>query len=298
MFFSEENEVETEVVVLGSGGQLGMEWMLALKERSISVKGFTSTELDITNFEQVRTQLDFYSPQLIINCAAYTKVDAAEEEWTKALQINALAVANLARYCKEKKIKLVHYSTDYVFEGSFEDMNLKADGYTEADFVSPQAIYAISKHLGEVYLQNIKPDYLLIRVAWLCGKYGNNFVKTMLRLGKQRSEISVVADQFGAPSFADHVVENTIALLAQKARGIFHIASEGLVTWHELASTALKIKNMDTIVHPITSDKWPSPVKRPLFSKLNTSKMSQIKGTRIEHWSEGLQRLVNQLPND
>lgn len=287
-----------KVVVFGAGGQLGLEWMQVLQEKKSQVNGFTSSQADLTKFDQVKQRLDELRPDLIINCAAYTKVDAAENEWAKALSVNGFAVAHLASYCKENNIKLVHFSTDYVFEGTSEDAKRFPNGYTETELTSPQANYAISKLMGEIYLQKINPDYLLIRVAWLCGKYGNNFIKTMLRLAKQRPELNVVADQFGAPSFADHVVENTIALLANKAKGIFHIASEGLTNWHEFAQTAIRLKGYETKVNPISSDQWPSPVKRPSFSKLNTTKISQLNGTRLEHWKEGLERLVRQLPND
>lgn len=290
--------MQTEVIVLGANGQLGSEWLEVLSAKNIHVKGFSSSELDITNSQALNSCIEREKPPLIINAAAYTKVDKAEEDWKTAFEVNGKAVASLAKICREKNIKLVHYSTDYVFSGNERDIERLPSGYTENHPLAPKNMYGISKLMGELYIREQLEDYLIIRVAWLCGKNGNNFIKTMLRLGAERSELQVVNDQFGAPSFVDNVIENTIQLLNARAKGTFHVASKGLTNWYEFAKTALEMAELPTKVHPISSDKWPSPVKRPVFSKLSTSKLESIDGIKTEHWTEGLKRLVNHLRKD
>ena len=288
---------DVEVIVLGSTGQLGSEWIEVLKQKGVHVIGFNSQELDITDFEKVDRILTEMKPNLLLNCSAYTNVDKAEQEWEKVLLINAHAVGNLAQICANNNIKLVHFSTDYVFSGSIDDVNTYPNGYSEGDNTAPKANYAISKYLGELYIREKKLDYLIIRVAWLCGKNGTNFVKTMLRLAKDRNELSIVNDQFGSPSFTDNVIENTIILLSRKAKGTYHISSTGITNWAELAAKTFELKGLSINVKPIDSNEWPSPVKRPHFSKLNTEKIEQINGINLEHWTVGLNRLLNKLTN-
>ena len=286
---------DVEVIVLGSKGQLGSEWLEVLNHKGVHVVGFSSEELDITDFEKVAKLVTELKPNLLINCTAYTNVDKAEQEWGKALEINAHAVGNLAQICKLNEIKLVHFSTDYVFSGSLTDLNDFPNGYCEGDKTAPKANYAISKYLGELYIREKITNYLIIRVAWLCGKNGNNFVKTMLRLAKDRNELSVVSDQFGSPSFTDNVIENTIVLLSRKVKGTFHISSTGITNWAEFASKTFELKGLTTKVNQIDSSQWPSPVKRPHFSKLNTKKIEQIDGINLEHWTVGFGRLIKKL---
>ncbi|TNE73587.1 dTDP-4-dehydrorhamnose reductase [bacterium] len=286
---------DTEVIVLGKNGQLGSEWLETLQKKGIRVKGYSSSELNITDSNRIEEILDTEKPKLVINASAYTKVDKAEEEWKIAFEVNGKAVGELAKACQKRSIKLVHYSTDYVFSGSESDIQEFPAGYSENHPLAPQNQYAISKLMGELYIREQMTDYLIIRVAWLCGKNGNNFIKTMLRLGKERPELNVVNDQFGAPSFVDNVIENTIALLNIQAKGTFHIASKGLTNWYEFAKTALELKEMQTVVNPISSNAWPSPVKRPSFSKLSTAKIEMLDGVKLEHWTEGLKRLISTL---
>jgi dTDP-4-dehydrorhamnose reductase len=284
-----------EVIVLGASGQLGSELIEVLQNKQIVVLGFTSMELDVTDYVRVNEVISEYKPSLLFNCSAYTKVDKAEDEWDKALAINGHAVGNLADICNKNGIKLIHFSTDYIFSGSMEDMQHFVDGYIEGDKPAPKANYAISKYLGELYIREKLSDYLIIRVAWLCGKNGNNFIKTMLRLAKDYSELKVVGDQFGSPSFTENVIENTIVLLSKKANGTFHISSTGITNWAEFAAKAFEIKGLSTKVIPIESSQWPSPVKRPFFSKLSTQKIAPIEGIKLVHWSHGLKRLLDSL---
>lgn len=288
-------KIKTEVIILGASGQLGSEWLTVLQTKGINVKGFNSKELDITDETKLREILSSELPTLVINCSAYTKVDLAETEWDKALLINAFAVGKLAKICSELKIKLIHYSTDYVFSGAEVDLERFPNGYSEEQIPAPQNNYGISKFLGEMYIRETSNDYIIVRVAWLCGKNGSNFIKSMLKYGAEKPELKVVNDQFGAPSFVDNVIENTICLINAHAKGTFHIASSGITNWYEFAKTAIELKELKAKVLPISSKDWPSKVKRPSFSKLNTAKVALVEGVKLEHWLIGLKRLVANL---
>lgn len=288
-------KTKSEVIILGATGQLGSEWLAVLESKGIKVKGFSSKDLDITDEIKLKEIISTEHPTLVINCSAYTKVDLAETEWDKAVLVNAFAVGKLAKICSEFNIKLIHYSTDYVFSGVETDLERFPNGYSEDQIPAPQNNYGISKFLGEMYIREAMSDYLIIRVAWLCGKNGSNFIKSMLKYGSERPELTVVNDQFGAPSFVDNVIENTICLINAHAKGTFHIASNGITNWYEFAKTAIQLKELKTKITPVSSKDWPSKVKRPSFSKLNTAKVASVEGVKLEHWLVGLTRLINQL---
>jgi len=284
-----------KILITGSGGQLGQQWIDFCKEESIHFKSYRSTELDITDPKKVLREIQSYNPDIIINCAAYTKVDNAEEEKKNAQSVNATAVHDLALLCKKLDIKLVHFSTDYVFAGEEEDRSKLPDGYPEVHTRNPINEYGYSKYLGEKAIEESGCEYLLIRVSWLCGKHGQNFVKTMLRLGKEKENLSIVNDQFGSPTFTDQVVELTHILIQNKETGAFHISSEGLISWYDFAKEIFNQSGIRIDVKPVTSDEYPTKAKRPSFSKLSTQKISNIDGVNIIHWKEGLQKMLNQL---
>lgn len=282
-------------LITGSGGQLGKEWEEFFIKNGITHKSCGSKELDITDFESTNTFIEVYSPDVVINCAAYTKVDLAEEEKEKAFLINSEAVKNLAETCKKLNIKLVHYSTDYVFSGTQAHLDSIPEGFSEDYDTEAINVYGASKLEGEKAIQGAGCDFLILRVSWLCGKFGNNFVKTMLKLAETRSELSVVNDQYGSPTFTENVVQNTWELLKADKQGVFNISSEGLCTWFDFATEIFKQKGIELDVHPVTSDAFPTKAKRPNFSKLSTKKISKIESTNIEEWKTGLQKLLNQL---
>ncbi|GAB5408509.1 MAG: hypothetical protein BalsKO_08740 [Balneolaceae bacterium] len=218
-----------KLLITGAGGQLGKEWVHFCKQRAIRYESFDSKFLDITNSDLVKNTCERVKPDVLINCAAYTNVDQAEEEPEISKSINAVALRNISSICKEQRIKLIHYSTDYIFSGVKEDQEKMPDGYPEDFETNPINVYGVTKREGE--LEVIKSDckFLILRVSWLCGTFGNNFVKTMIRLGTERKELNVVNDQFGSPTFADQVVEQSFELITQKKEGIFHLGSEGIV---------------------------------------------------------------------
>ncbi len=283
------------LLITGSGGQLGKEWIEFCDTNKVSNKSCNSSDLDITNFEATNAFIETFSPDVIINCAAYTKVDLAEDEKERAFLINSEAVKNLASTCKRLNIKIVHYSTDYVFSGTETHLNLIPEGFTEDYKTSPINVYGASKLAGELAIQESGCDYLILRVSWLCGKHGQNFVKTMLKLAETRNELNVVNDQHGSPTFAKNVVQNSWSLLQTQEQGVYNISSEGLCTWFDFATEIFKQQGKETAVHPVRSEAFPTKAKRPLFSKLSTQKISKIRGAEIEEWKAGLQKLLNQL---
>lgn len=282
-------------MITGSGGQLGQEWVEYCSEVQVNYKAYDSSQLDITDVDVLRSKVAEVRPNIIINCAAYTNVDEAEVQKENSEKINAESVHTLALLCKENGIKLVHYSTDYVFSGKAEDKNLYSDGYPETHTIAPINQYGYSKWLGEQRIAESGCDYLVIRVSWLCGKYGHNFIKTMLRLGSEREELNVVNDQFGSPTFTKNVVENSMALLKNGQHGIFHLSSLGVCTWYDFASEIFSQEEIDIVVNPIDSSAFPTRAKRPAFSKLSTKKIANIGGIALVHWKTGLKQLLKSL---
>ena len=281
--------------ITGAGGQLGKEWVQFCEQNKLEFKAYTSSELDITDNDPLEKSVKDFKPDILINCAAYTKVDQAEDEPEKAGLVNVHAVACLAKVCKQFKIKLVHYSTDYVFSGTEEDRVRLPKGYPEDYPTDPVNVYGKTKRRGEQKILESGCDFLLLRVSWLCGQFGNNFVKTMLKLVEDRDKLTVVNDQFGSPTYADQVVEQTFELIRHQKTGIFHLSSEGVTNWCEFAKEIFKQKNMKVKVDAVNSSQFKTKAKRPHFSKLNTQKISTIEGVKILSWQEGLKRLLNSI---
>jgi dTDP-4-dehydrorhamnose reductase len=283
-----------KLLITGAGGQLGKEWVQFCIDRKVPFEAFDSKGLDITNPALLKEIIVTSDPDVIINCAAYTKVDQAEDEEELATRINGEAVKSLSEVCAEKDIKLVHYSTDYVFSGSAEDREQFPAGYPEDHTADPINVYGKTKWMGEEYIRQSGCDHLILRVSWLCGKHGHNFIKTMLRLAEDRDELTVVNDQFGCPTFADQVVEQTWQLLQQEENGVFHISSEGVITWFDFAKAIFEIKGIDISVKPVSSAEFKTKAKRPLFSKLNTQKIENVPGIEIKDWKENLSDLLSE----
>jgi dTDP-4-dehydrorhamnose reductase len=281
-----------KTLVLGANGQLGREWLHFLSDRNIPNFGASSAEGDITQPALIAELLDRERPDVVVNCAAYTKVDKAESEPERAFLVNGWAVGKLAEACAERKIKLVHYSTDYVFAGNRDDAAFYPKGYPEDHAYAPINTYGASKADGERRLAASGCEFLLIRVAWLCGAHGPNFVKTMLKLGAERPEVRVVADQRGAPSFADNVVANTWTLLHGGCTGTWHIASRDATSWYALAAEAIEQAGLGAKVIPILTEEYPTPALRPAYSRLDVSKLSGVEGVWLESWKESLERII------
>lgn len=287
--------MKKKIVITGANGQLGSQFSDYL-DTNYDVYTFSSSEMDITDLDEVEKCMEEVGPEIILNCAAYTAVDLAETESEKAFLINEKGVQNLVEIAKKYGAKLVHFSTDYVFEGSDEDQKKYPNGYPEDAPKKPSGIYAKSKSAGEdVLLNSGYENYLLIRVAWLTGYYGKNFVKSITHLIKNRPQLNVVADQIGTPSYAENVVYNTDVLLKNDVKGVFHLGSTDFCSWYDIASEIRAWLGHKCTINPIPSSEYPTPVKRPHFSGLSTRKIQEIDGIKLYPWKPQLKSLLQEL---
>ena len=282
------------ILVTGGNGQLGSE----IKELSASFINdsffFTdASDLDITNHAVVAAFIKTNSINVIINCAAYTAVDKAESESKLADAINHLAVKNLATVSKDEGVKLIHISTDYVFDGAIQKP------YTETDFTNPQTVYGQTKLNGELAMQAINPvNSIIIRTSWLYSSYGSNFVKTMLRLAKTRDEISVVSDQIGTPTNAADLATVILTIFPQMSNEtveIFHYSNGGVCSWYEFAKAIFKMKEINIRVQPIPTNLYPTSAKRPKYSVLEGHKIKVFYGITLLDWKISLNRCLDKF---
>lgn len=280
-----------KICLTGASGQLGSEWVA----RHPEIQAFGTDHVDLTQPNTFESLLGRGVPDVVINCAAYTKVDRAEEESELAHRVNAAGVGELARWCKAHGIRLVHYSTDYVFEGAPEDQDRWPKGYPEDAPIAPLSVYGRSKALGEKEFRESGCDGLILRVAWLCGAHGHNFVKTIRRLCGERDQISVVDDQIGCPAFCADVVAQTMQLLQSGASGTFHLGSRGICSWHEFAEAIRDLSGLGCQIRPIPTTEYPTPARRPHYSKLDTSAYETLTGDRCPDWRASLRSLIQAL---
>lgn len=281
-----------KVLVTGADGQLGREWCRLLDEEEIPFTAADRSSLDITSEDDVQSMISELKPNLVINCAAWTAVDRAEDDPQGALRVNRDGVKYLADACRNSGTKLIHFSTDYVFPGDAEDADRFPEGYPEGAASEPVNQYGKSKRAGEKVLIDSRADYLLIRVAWLCGPGGNNFVNTMLKLSQKNDELRVVEDQLGSPSFTFDVAEAVLELIRRGMSGIWHIRSEGKISWADLAEETFRVAGVSAKVKRIPSDQFPTKAKRPAFSLLSIAKLKEA-GMSPPGWKESLRRLIN-----
>lgn len=282
-------------LITGAGGQLGREWSEMIRLENLEFTACDSTELDITDADRIRTVIKSVNPDVIINCAAYTDVEGAEDHPDKAFQVNRDAVRHLADECRKSDLLLVHFSTDYVFPGRSADMKHFPDGYPEEAETGPINLYGKSKLEGEIAIRESGADHLIIRVSWLCGKYGGNFVKTMLRLSEERENLKVVHDQCGSPTFVESLIRATHYLIDAEKRGTYHYTSMGIITWHEFATAIFEISDRKVAIQPVQSEEFNFKAERPAFSKLSTKKIESLNSELTINWKTGLQNLLNQL---
>ena len=283
-----------KILITGAGGQLGQE-IQGISKNFPNFQYFWAThqDLDITNLESISTYIEKNGIEAIVNCAAYTAVDKAEQEVEKAYLINELGVKNLATVAKEKELKLIHISTDYVFDGQ---SNVP---YNPEHKTNPLGIYGKTKLAGENALLEIAPkNSAIIRVSWLYGACANNFVKTMLRLAKERTEIKVVYEQIGSPTYAKDLAEAILTILPKlenEKPSIYHYANTGVASWFDLAKTALKLVNYQGKVMPILTKDYPTPATRPAYSVLDTSKIREDFNLTIPYWQDSLYNCIERL---
>lgn len=285
------------ILITGANGQLGNEMQHILSSNSLFGVYYTDIEqLDITNINAINNYVTQNKINVIVNCAAYTAVDAAEDNISLCTSINTTAVENIAKVAKENNCKVIHISTDYVFDGK---KNLP---YNEKDTPNPQSIYGKTKLDGENVLQSLLPnDSIIIRTAWLYSSHGKNFVKTMINLGQSRNNLNVVSDQVGTPTFAGDLALaiNTILETEKWEAGIYHFSNEGVCSWYDFAKTIHKIANIqDCKINPITTSEYPTKAIRPTYSVLDKNKIKQTFSIEIPHWTDSLEKCINEILNN
>lgn len=290
------------ILVTGANGQLGSEIRHAATRGNdsyiftdvVMAEGVATTYLDITDREAVRTFVTENDINIIINCAAYTNVDRAEEDQERAMLLNATAPENLAQAMKEVEGLLIHISTDYVFGGDGDKP------YTEEQPTAPKSVYGTTKLRGEEAIISVGCRHIIIRTAWLYSTYGNNFLKTMLRLTSEREMISVVDDQIGTPTYAADLATTIVAIIesakAEHNVGIYHFSNEGVCSWYDFAREIAHVAgNTHCEICPCLSSEYPSKVSRPAYSVLDKNKIKRTFGTTIPHWTESVERCINKL---
>jgi dTDP-4-dehydrorhamnose reductase len=291
-----------KILLLGSSGQLGKELERQLSAVG-SVAAFPRSALDITNHQAVGDAIRAIHPDIIVNAAAYTAVDKAETDAEQAFAVNAEAVANLAQIAQKERAWLIHYSTDYVFDGS------KPMPYLETDATNPINVYGDSKLAGEQAIAEADCQHLIFRTTWVIGKDGNNFAKTILRLATERDSLKVINDQLGVPTSPALISNVTIdAIQAIKngkawTQGIYHLAPQGVSNWHEIAQTLLAHAERLNVplsakakdVHPISTAEYPTAAKRPLNSQLDTHKLQSQLSFDLPYWKDDFTAVANDI---
>lgn len=281
------------ILVTGSNGQLGMS-IQEIKEQFTEniVFHFTdANELDISNEKAVRNFFKNKNYDYCINCAAYTAVDNAEDNIDLAYAINADGSKYLAKVCDEYNCIFIHVSTDFVFDGT------KEEPYTTLDQPRPLNIYGASKLEGERLIQKVAKKYFIIRTSWVYSEFGNNFVKTMIKLGKEKERLDVVSDQIGSPTYSRDLAHFLLKIILDKNNkyGIYHFSNEGVLSWYDFARAVIKLSNSDTKVFPISSSDYKTKAKRPKFSVMNKDETITVFNIELEPWQNSLKTCVRNL---
>lgn len=277
----------TNILVTGSNGQLGSEIRSLSKEYDNYYYFFTNkSELDISDNNALKTFIEENNINIIINGGAYTAVDKAEDDEFTANSINNIAVRNLSQLAKENNIQLIHISTDYVFDGE----NFRP--YTEDDEVNPKSVYGQTKLDGENAMLSINPsNSIIIRTSWVYSSFGANFVKTMIRLGKEKDSLGVIYDQVGTPTYARDLAKaifDIIPNIKNENVEIYNYSNEGVLSWYDFAKEIMHMAKLDCKINPIETKEYPTPAKRPHYSLLNKSKIKQTFNIEIPYWKDSL----------
>ena len=276
-----------KVLVTGANGQLGYDVIKRLDSEDIEYLGTDRESLDITNEEQVKRVISDYNPDAVIHCAAYTAVDKAEDEKELCYSVNVLGTKNVAEACKEINAKMVYISTDYVFDGEGDKP------FEVTDKPNPINYYGQTKYEGELEVQKSLDKYFVVRISWVFGSNGNNFVKTMLRLGKERNGISVVADQIGSPTYTPDLAKLLVEMIETDKYGVYHATNEGYCSWYEFACEIFKQAGINVKVNPIKTEDYPTRAIRPHNSKLSKKSLINCNFGIIREWENALSEFLN-----
>jgi len=278
---------------MGAKGQIGSDIKELSSEYKYNFYFTDSSILDITNFKKVKEFTELNDIKTIINCAAYTAVDKAEEDAVNADRVNHLAVKNLATIAKDRRIKFIHISTDYLFNGK----NFKP--YVEDDIPNPTSVYGKTKLNGENAIREINPqNSIIIRTSWVYSNFGANFVKTMLRLGKERDSLGVIFDQIGTPTYARDLAKAILDILPNITNDtveIYNYSNEGVLSWYDFAKEIMKMAKIECQINPIETKKYPTPAKRPHYSLLNKAKIKEEFNLTIPYWKDSLDECLRKM---
>lgn len=277
------------VLVTGVNGQLGYDVIKVLSNRNIDCLGVGRNELDITKENDVKKYIINYKPDAVIHCAAYTAVDKAEDVEELCREVNVCGTENIANACKDVDAKMVYISTDYVFPGT------GSKAYDVNDETAPLGVYGKTKLEGENAVKKILDNYFIVRISWVFGKNGNNFVKTMLRIGKEKSEISVVGDQIGSPTYTADLAKVLCDMVESDKYGVYHATNEGYCSWAEFAEEVFRLADYKTKVNFITTAEYPSRAARPLNSRLNKKSLDTAGFNRLSQWQDALKRFLKEI---
>ena len=282
------------ILVTGSNGQLGNELQQLAPAFTDYVFLFAAKDdLNITDEAAIENYFSEHSINFCVNCAAYTAVDKAESETEQAFLMNATAVAILATVCEKNNTQLIHISTDYVFDGT------ASKPYKETDQTNPVSVYGKSKLQGELLAIQNCPSAIIVRTAWLYSSFKNNFVKTMLRLMKEKESINVVSDQLGCPTYAADLAAAIMHIITSKQSkanpGIYHYSNAGITNWYQFAVAIQEFSNSNCVVNPIPTSQYPTAAKRPAYSVLETTKIKETFALMIPNWGESLQKCLEKL---
>ena len=289
-----------KMLITGAYGQLGREIIDVTQSKECPVLAPPEDDLDICDLDKIDNVITELKPELVINTAAYTQVDKAETEEELAFKVNKTGCTNLARMCTKHKIPLVHISTDYVFDG------LKGTPYAETDPISPLGVYGRSKAEGESEIRSYLKEHIILRTSWLYGTHGHNFVKTMLNLATSKKEIRVVADQYGSPTNAADIARTILSIAEQlqsgnkNSWGTYHYCGQGIISWHTFAEKIIELagqqgKVRTPRVEPVTTDEYPTPAKRPVYSALDCSHIYKKFNLSPRPWQKSLETTIRKL---
>ena len=277
------------VLVTGVKGQLGHDVMDELAAKGIEGIGVDVEEMDITDAAACEKVITEAKPDAVIHCAAYTAVDAAEDNVELCRKVNAEGTRNIAKVCKALDIKMMYISTDYVFNGE----GLRP--WEPDDHREPLNVYGLTKYEGEIAVEQNLEKYFIVRIAWVFGVNGKNFIKTMLRLGKERGAVSVVNDQIGSPTYTYDLSKLLVAMIQTDKYGRYHATNEGLCSWYDFACEIFKCAGMDVDVTPVAATEFPTKAKRPYNSRLNKDKLTENGFNKLPSWQDATKRYVDIL---
>lgn len=276
-----------KILITGAYGMLGSDLRETLKDHELLVTG--SKDLDITDENKVMNFILEKSPEIVINAAAYTAVDNCETDYTNAYSVNAIGPKNLAIACNKINIPLIHISTDYVFDGN------KRTPLTEEDKLGPKTVYGKTKLEGEKMVQENTNKYFILRTAWLYGIHGKNFVQTMLNLSKKNTELKVVNDQIGSPTYSKDLSLAIKELLNSDKYGIYHVTNKGEISWYDFSKKIFELSNINIKVNPVSTEEFPRPAPRPHYSVLNNQKWVNAGFTPMRNYEEALKDYLSLL---